>query len=74
MPLPPEPVGLWREGADTFGTAGDGRLFFGEKVGILGSATYDRARHDARELALPPGLRAALLANGRIDVLPNGLI
>lgn len=55
VPLPPELVRLWRESVDTFGTAEGGRLFFNEKGGIVGSSTYDRAWHEARELALPPG-------------------
>lgn len=56
VPLPHELVSLWRESVDTFGTADDGRLFFNEKGGIVGSTTYDRAWHEARELALSPGL------------------
>ncbi|MFF4641400.1 tyrosine-type recombinase/integrase [Streptomyces sp. NPDC001389] len=68
VPLPPELVSLWRESVDTFGTAGDGRLFFNEKGGIVGSTTYDRAWHEARELALPPGLVASPLANRPNDL------
>ncbi|MGX1949473.1 hypothetical protein ACWIGY_04180 [Streptomyces anulatus] len=54
--LPHELVSLWRESVDTFGAADDGRLLFNESGGILGSTTCDRAWHEARELALSPGL------------------
>ncbi|MFJ4869512.1 tyrosine-type recombinase/integrase [Streptomyces sp. NPDC088757] len=73
VPLPPELVSLWRESADTFGTAGDGRLFFNEKGGIVGSTTYDRAWHEARELALPPDLRASPLAVRPYDLRHSAL-
>ncbi|WP_208107003.1 hypothetical protein [Streptomyces sp. GC420] len=56
VPLPPEPVALRRESARTFGTADGGRLFFDERGGVLAFGTYDRVWHEARQLALPPGL------------------
>ncbi|MEW1696913.1 site-specific integrase [Streptomyces sp. NPDC091278] len=72
-PFPHEPVSLWRESVDTFGTADDGRLFFNEKGGIVGSTTYDRAWHEARELALPPGLEASPLASRPYDLRHSAL-
>ncbi len=68
MLLPPELVSLWRGSIDALGTADDGRPFFNEKGGMVGSTTYDRAWHVARELALPPGLVASPLAARPYDL------
>ncbi|MFF6871291.1 tyrosine-type recombinase/integrase [Streptomyces sp. NPDC012450] len=73
VPLPPELVRLWRQSVDTFGTADGGRLFFNEKGGIVGSSTYDRAWHEARELALPPDLVASPLAVRPYDLRHSAL-
>ncbi|WP_158821021.1 MULTISPECIES: tyrosine-type recombinase/integrase [unclassified Streptomyces] len=73
VPLPHELVSLWRESVDTFGTADDGRLFFNEKGGIVGSTTYDRAWHEARELALSPGLVASPVAARPYDLQHSAL-
>ncbi|WP_405863371.1 tyrosine-type recombinase/integrase [Streptomyces sp. NBC_01515] len=73
VPLPPELVALWRESIDTFGVADDGRLFFNERGGIVGSSTYDRAWHEARELGLPPDLVCSLLAARPYDLRHSAL-
>ncbi|WP_246204067.1 tyrosine-type recombinase/integrase [Streptomyces tailanensis] len=73
VPLPPELVALWRESAHTFGTADDGRLFFNERGGVLASSTYDRVWHEARELALPPGLLNTPLAARPYDLRHSAL-
>lgn len=73
MPLPHELVSLWRESVDTFGTADDGRLFFNEKGGVVGSTTYDRAWREARELALLAGLVASPLAARPYDLRHSAL-
>jgi integrase len=62
VPLPPPLVALWRDSFDTFGTTGDGRLFFNERGGIVASSAYGRVWHEARELALPPDLVGSPLA------------
>ncbi|MBT2455332.1 tyrosine-type recombinase/integrase [Streptomyces sp. ISL-86] len=73
VPLPPQLVALWREHIDTFGTAGDGRLFFNERGGIVASSTYDRAWHEARDLALPPQLVGSPLAARPYDLRHSAL-
>ncbi len=65
VPLPPEPVKLWRESIHTFGTAEDGRLFFNEQGGIVGSSTCYRVWREARELASPPDVAGSQLAARR---------
>lgn len=73
VPLPPELVALWRDSLDTFGTADDGRLFFNEHGGIVGSSTYDGVWHEARELALPPDLVSSPLAARPYDLRHSAL-
>jgi len=73
VPLPPQLVALRRESIDTFGTADDGRLFFNEKGGIVGSSTYRGVWHEARELALPPDLVRSPLAARPHDVRHSAL-
>ncbi|WP_327133611.1 site-specific integrase [Streptomyces sp. NBC_01343] len=73
VPLPHELVSLRWESVDALGTADDGRLFFNEKGGIVGSTTYDRAWHEARELALSPGLVASPLAARPCDLRHSAL-
>ncbi|WP_399171693.1 hypothetical protein [Streptomyces sp. PanSC19] len=55
-PVPPQLVRVFREHIDTFGTAGDGRLFSGENGGVVSSTCY-RAWQEAREPTLPPAVR-----------------
>ncbi|MFE7836714.1 tyrosine-type recombinase/integrase [Streptomyces sp. NPDC057474] len=73
VPLPPELVALWRDSLDTFGTADDGRLFFNEHGGVVGSSTYDGAWHEARELALPPDLGSSPLVARPYDLRHSAL-
>ncbi|WP_197973900.1 MULTISPECIES: site-specific integrase [Streptomyces] len=73
VPLPPELVALWRDALDAFGTADDGRLFFNEHGGIVGSSTYDGVWHEARELALPPDLVSSPLAARPYDLRHSAL-
>lgn len=73
VPLPPGLVALWTESIQTFGTADDGRLFFNERGGIVASSTYDRVWHEARELALPPGLLYTPLAARPYDLRHSAL-
>ncbi|MFJ2306987.1 transposase [Streptomyces sp. NPDC087787] len=56
-----------------FGTAGDGRLFFNEHGGIVGSSTYDGVWHEARELALPPDLVSSPLPARPYDLRHSAL-
>ncbi|MEU7185248.1 site-specific integrase [Streptomyces sp. NPDC045369] len=71
--LPPELVTAWRESIDAFGIANDGRLFFNERGGIVGSSTYDRVWHEARELALPPDLARSPLVARPYDLRHSAL-
>ena len=68
VPIPPELVRILREHIDTFGLAEDGRLFFNERRGILGSTTYSRAWEEARALALTPAQVASPLAGRPYDL------
>ncbi|MFG2708481.1 site-specific integrase, partial [Streptomyces sp. NPDC048386] len=72
-PLPPILVAIWRDSIDTFGTAGDGRLFFNERGGLVGSSTYSRVWAEARELGLPPELVASPLADRPYDLRHSAL-
>jgi integrase len=73
VPLPPRLVALWRDSLETFGTADDGRLFFNEHGGIVGSSTYDGVWHETRELALPPDLVGSPLAARPYDLRHSAL-
>ncbi len=73
VPMPPELVSIWRESIDTFGAADDGRLFFNERGGIVGSSAYDRVWREARELALSPDLVRSLLAGRPYDLRHSAL-
>ncbi|MEV0116298.1 site-specific integrase [Streptomyces sp. NPDC050844] len=73
VPLPPELVTLWRESIHVFGTAEDGRLFFNEQGGIIGSSTYYRVWREARELALPPDVAGSQLAARPYDLRHSAL-
>ncbi|MEU6099010.1 hypothetical protein [Streptomyces sp. NPDC047079] len=72
-PLPPILVSIWRDSIDTFGTADDGRLFFNERGGLVGSSTYSRVWSEARELGLPPELVASPLADRPYDLRHSAL-
>lgn len=73
VPLPPELVMLWRESIQTFGTAEDGRPFFNEHGGIVGSSTYYGVWHEARDLALPPDVADSPLAARPYDLRHSAL-
>jgi integrase len=73
VPLPPHLVALWRDQIDTFGVAEDGRLFFNERGGIVGSTSYWRVWREVRELALPPQLAATPLAGRPYDLRHSAL-
>lgn len=72
-PLPPILVAIWRDGIDTFGTADDGRLFFNERGGLVGSSTYSRVWGEAREFGLPPELANSPLADRPYDLRHSAL-
>jgi hypothetical protein len=61
-PLPPVLVGMLRQHLAESGTAADGRLFRGDRGGMLSESVYGRAWHAARRAALGPDLAAAALA------------
>lgn len=73
VPIPPQLVTIFREHIDTFGTAGDGRLFFSEGGGVVSSSTYYRAWQEARTLALPPAAVASPLARRPYDLRHSAL-
>lgn len=73
VPLPPRLVVILKESIRTHGVAEDGRLFFNERRGVLGSSTYDRVWHEARELALPPHLVRSPLARRPYDLRHSAL-
>jgi integrase len=73
VPLPPVLVDMWRDSIDTFGTADDGRLFFNERGGLVGSSTYSRVWSEAREFALPPALVITPLAGCPYDLRHSAL-
>ncbi|WP_411145895.1 tyrosine-type recombinase/integrase [Streptomyces sp. x-80] len=72
-PLPPTLVAIWRDGIDTFGTADDGRLFFNERGGLVGSSTYSRVWSEAREFGLPSDLVKSPLADRPYDLRHSAL-
>ncbi|MFJ5216975.1 tyrosine-type recombinase/integrase [Streptomyces sp. NPDC088354] len=73
VPIPPQLVAIFREHLDTFGTAGDGRLFFSEGGGVVSSSSYYRAWQEARLLALPPAVAASPLARRPYDLRHSAL-
>ncbi|MFR9725027.1 tyrosine-type recombinase/integrase [Streptomyces sp. MS19] len=73
VPLPPVLVSMLRWSTDTFGAADDGRIFFNERGGLVGSSTYSRVWSEARELALPPGLADSPLAGRPYDLRHSAL-
>ena len=73
VPLPPGLVAIWKESIKTFGVADDGRLFFNERGGVVGSSTYYRVWSEARELALPPDLVKSPLASRPYDLRHSAL-
>jgi integrase len=73
VPLPPGLVAILKESVETFGVAEDGRLFFNERGGIVGSSTYYRVWSEARELALPPDLVESPIASRPYDLRHSAL-
>jgi integrase len=73
VPLPPGLVAIWKQSIRTFGVADDGRLFFNERGGIVGSSTYYRVWSEAREFALPPDLAKSPLASRPYDLRHSAL-
>jgi integrase len=73
VPLPPILVATFKESIDTFAVADDGRLFFNERGGIVGSSTYYRVWSEARELALAPALVSSPLASRPYDLRHSAL-
>ncbi|WP_419997782.1 tyrosine-type recombinase/integrase [Streptomyces boninensis] len=73
VPIPPQLVLVLRDHLDTFGTTADGRLFFNERNGVLGSTAYNRVWHEARALALPPALVTSPLAQRPYDLRHSAL-
>ncbi|WHM36598.1 site-specific integrase [Streptomyces sp. BPTC-684] len=72
-PLPPVLVHILRDSIDEFGTADDGRLFFNERGGVVGSSTYSRVWSEAREFGLPPELVDSPLAEVPYDLRHSAL-
>ncbi|MCX4528112.1 site-specific integrase [Streptomyces sp. NBC_01551] len=68
VPIPPVLVSLLRDHVEEFGTARDGRLFFNERGGLLGSSSYWRVWQEARVLALPPEKATSPLARRPYDL------
>lgn len=73
VPLPPRLVVILKAGIKVHGVAEDGRLFFNERRGVLGSSTYDRVWHEAREWALQPYLVRSPLARRPYDLRHSAL-
>ncbi|MFC9080801.1 tyrosine-type recombinase/integrase [Streptomyces sp. NPDC057062] len=73
VPIPPQLVAILREHLETFGAAGDGRLFTNERGGVVGSSTYYRVWQEARMLALPPAAVASPLAARPYDLRHSAL-
>ena len=72
-PLRPQLVAIRRDSIDTFGTADDGRLFFNERGGVVGSSTYSHVWSEAREFGLPPDLVQSPLADQPYDLRHSAL-
>ncbi|AUH40463.1 tyrosine-type recombinase/integrase [Streptomyces sp. CMB-StM0423] len=72
-PLPPILVQMLRSSIDTFGVADDGRIFFNERGGLVGSTTYWRVWAEAREFGLPPELVNSPLAARPYDLRHSAL-
>lgn len=68
VPLPPQLVALWRDHVATFGTVGDGRLFFTEQGRIITYTTYHPVWHETRALVLSPALTSTPLAKRPYDL------
>jgi integrase len=68
VPAPPVLVAMLRTHVMAYGTALDGRLFWGTRGGPLSGSLYGRAWHAARTLALGPELAASGLARRPYDL------
>ncbi|MFE1885886.1 hypothetical protein [Streptomyces diastatochromogenes] len=73
VPIRPQLVTIYKWSIDTFGAADDGRVSFNERGGVVGSSTYDRVWHEARELALPPEQVNSPLAKRPYDARHSAL-
>lgn len=72
-PLPPILVSMLQYSIDTFGVADDGRIFFNERGGLVGSTTYSRVWAEARKFGLPPELVSSPLADRPYDLRHSAL-
>lgn len=73
VPIPPELVTILREHLNTYGTAGDGRLFATATGTRYTGAAYSRAWETARRYGLPPHLVASPLAARPYDLRHGGV-
>lgn len=73
VPIPPELVQLLRWHLDTFGTAGDGRLFRSRNDKVVGSSSYSKIWQQARLVALSPAQAASMLAKRPYDLRHGGV-
>jgi integrase len=68
VPVPPVLVAMLRAHVKAYGTAPDGRLFYGARGGPLSGSVYGRAWQSARTLALGPELAGSGLARRPYDL------
>jgi integrase len=68
VPVPPVVAAMLRAHITAYGTAPDGRLFYGARGGPLSGSVYGRAWQSARILALGPELAATGLARRPYDL------
>jgi len=68
VPAPPVLAAMLRAHHAAYGTAPDGRLFYGARGGPLSGSVYGRAWQSARTLALGPELAASGLARRPYDL------
>jgi integrase len=68
VPVPPVLAAMLRAHITAYGTAPDGRLFYGARGGPLSGSVYGRAWQSARTLALGPELAATGLARRPYDL------
>ena len=68
VPAPPVLAAMLRAHVTAYGTAPDGRLFYGARGGPLSGSVYGRAWQSARTFALGPELAASGLARRPYDL------